>query len=155
MKVSEVMTTKVISIKKDDTILNAMKVMREKDVGFLIVEENKKALGVITDRDIVLALAKEISTNTNISKIMKKYVITVNLNEEISNASDVMGYMQVHRLVVTNDTDEIVGILSLTDLARHPLTEEVALETLIEISYSYPTKYLETDNILQTNAYIF
>lgn len=155
MKVSEVMTTKVISIKKDDTILNAMKVMKEKDVGFLIVEENKKALGVITDRDIVLALAKEISTNTNISKIMKKYVITVNLNEEISNASDVMGYMQVHRLVVTNDTDEIVGILSLTDLARHPLTEEVALETLIEISYSYPTKYLETDNILQTNAYIF
>ena len=155
MKVSEVMTTKVISIKKDDTILYAMKVMKEKDVGFLIVEENKKALGVITDRDIVLALAKEISTNTNISKIMKKYVITVNLNEEISNASDVMGYMQVHRLVVTNDLDEIVGILSLTDLARHPLTEEVALETLIEISYSYPTKYLETDNILQTNAYIF
>lgn len=155
MKVLEVMTAKVISIEKDNTILDAMKVMTDKDVGFLIIEENKKALGVITDRDIIISLSKEISSNTNISKIMKKYVITVNQNEDISKASDIMGYMQVRRLVVTNDDGEIVGVLSLTDLAMNTLTEEIALETMIEISYTYPTKNMESDNIFQTNAYIF
>ena len=155
MKVFEVMTTTVITINKDATILDAMKIMKDKEVGFLVIEDDKKAIGVITDRDIVLSLAKEISPNTNISKIMKKYVITVNLNEDVSNASDIMGYMQVKRLVVINENDDIVGVLSLTDLARCPLTEEIALETLIEISYTYPTKYLETDNLFQISAYIF
>lgn len=155
MKVFEVMTPIVITIKKDSTILNAMKIMKDKDVGFLIIEEDNKPIGVITDRDIVLTLAKEISPNTNISKVMKKYVITVNLNEDISNASDIMGYMQVRRLVVVNDSEDIVGILSLTDLARCPLTDEIALETMIEISYTYPTKKVENDKIYQTNAFIF
>lgn len=154
MKVYEVMTTNVISIKKDSTILDAIKKMKDKDVGFLIIEENKEALGIITDRDIVIALAKEISTNTNITKIMKKYVITVNQNEEIEKASDIMGYMQIKRLVATNDENKITGVLSISDILRYPFLEECALETIVEISYNYSTKNNEYDKTLQTNAFI-
>ena len=155
MKVSEVMTARVISIQKECSILDVMKLMKDKNVGFVVIEENKEAIGVITDRDIVLSLSKEISYHTSISKIMKKYVISINERIEISEACDIMGYMQVRRLVVVNDSNKIVGVLSLSDLAKCTLTEEMALETLIEISYDYPTKNFENDNLFQISAYIF
>ena len=155
MKVLEIMTARVISTKKESSILDVMKLMKDKNVGFVVIEEEKEAIGVITDRDIVLSLSKEISCNTNITKIMKKYVISINEKTPVDEASDIMGYMQVRRLVVVNDQNKIVGVLSLSDLAKCTSTEEIALETLIEISYDYPTRNFENDNIFQISAYIF
>ena len=155
MKVLDVMNKNVITIKKENTILETTKVMKDKNIGFLIIEEENEPIGIITDRDIVLALSKEISVNTQINKIMKKYVITIDETSDISIASDMMGYMQVRRLVVINKENKICGILSLTDLASCRETEELALETLIEISYNYPTKNDSVEDFLQISAYIF
>ena len=47
-----------------------------------------------------------------------------------------------------------MGILSTTDLLSNPLTENLALDTLIEISYNFPTKCEETEGLLQTNVFI-
>ena len=155
MKVRDVMKKDIITVTKETTILETMKVMRDKNIGFLIVEENNEAIGVITDRDIVLILSREVSTNTPILKVMKKYVISINLDEDISIASDMMGYMQVRRLVVVDNNNEVCGVLSLTDLATNTQTENLALETLIEISYNYPTKIDKAQDLLQVSAYIF
>lgn len=155
MKVKEVMSKGAITITKDETILDAMKVMRDKDIGFLIIAQDDEALGIITDRDIILALSKEISVNTNITKVMKKYVITVKESDELTTATDTMGYMQIKRLVVIDDDNKIKGVLSLSDLLRYPLAEDLALETMVEISYDYPTKNDQSDIIFQTSAYIF
>ena len=155
MKVRDVMKKDIITVTKETTILETMKVMRDKNIGFLIVEENNEAIGVITDRDIVLILSKEVSTNTPILKVMKKYVISINLDEDISIASDMMGYMQVRRLVVVDNNNDVCGVLSLTDLATNTQTENLALETLIEISYNYPTKIDKAQDLLQVSAYIF
>lgn len=155
MKVRDVMKKDIITVTKETTILETMKVMRDKNIGFLIVEENNEAIGVITDRDIVLILSKEVSTNTPILKVMKKYVISINLDEDISIASDMMGYMQVRRLVVVDNNNEVCGVLSLTDLATNTQTENLALETLIEISYNYPTKIDKAQDLLQVSTYIF
>ena len=154
MKVFEVMTKNVVTLKKDASVLEAMKLMKEKDIGIVVIEDDNEAIGVITDRDIIILLAREISTNTNITKVMKKYVITINGEEPIDRASDMMGYMQVRRLIVVNDTNKIIGILSITDLLRYPLLEEYALEALLEISYNYSTPNTNFDKELQTNAYI-
>lgn len=155
MKVLDVMKKNIIKVKKENSILEVIKIMKDKNIGFLIIEENDEAIGVITDRDITISMAKEISVNTRVEKIMKKYVITINKESDASTASDMMGYMQVRRLVVVDDNNKIAGVLSLTDLASNPETEELALETLIEISYNYPTKNDTSDNILQVSAYIF
>ena len=155
MKVLDVIKKNIIKVKKENSILEVIKIMKDKNIGFLIIEENDEAIGVITDRDIIISMAKEISVNTRVEKIMKKYVITINKESDASIASDMMGYMQVRRLVVVDDNNKIVGVLSLTDLASNPETEELALETLVEISYNYPTKNDTSDNILQVSAYIF
>lgn len=155
MKVNDVMTKDVITLKKDDTILDACKLMRDKDVGFLIIEENNEALGIITDRDIVLTLSKQLSLDTKITKVMKKYVISINEKDELAKATDMMGYMQVKRLVVVNDEGKIKGVLSISDLLRYPLSEDLAMDALIEISYNYPTNSEILNPIFQTSAYIF
>jgi CBS domain-containing protein len=154
MKLFEAMNKNVITVKKEVTILDVMRLMREKEIGFLIIEEDNEAVGVITDRDIVLSLSREISITTPINKIMKKYVITASEETELEKATDIMGYMQIRRLVVVNSENKIVGILSTTDLLSNPLTENLALDTLIEISYNFPTKCEETEGLLQTNVFI-
>ena len=85
---------------------------------------------------------------------MKIYVITASEETELEKATDIMGYMQIRRLVVVNNENKIVGILSTTDLLSNPLTENLALDTLIEISYNFPTKCEETEGLLQTNVFI-
>ena len=155
MKVIEVMSKNVVSVKKESSILDVMRLMREKNVGFVVIEEEDNPIGVITDRDIIISLSKELSVSTQIIKIMKKYVITIKDDKEISEASDLMGYMQVRRLVVVNESNKLVGVLSVTDLLKHQLTEEFALETMIEISYNFPTNSDEQTEIFKTNAYIF
>lgn len=154
MKVIDVMSSNVITVTKETSTLEVMKKMKEENVGFIVISEDEEAIGVITDRDIVLSLSKEIQTTTQIQKIMKKYVITIKSDTFVSEASDLMGYMQVRRLVVVDDNNKIIGVLSVTDLLKHQLTEEYALETMIEISYNYPTKSLNPDEIFKTNAYI-
>ena len=154
MKLFETMNKNVITVKKEVTILDVMRLMREKEIGFIIIEEDNEAVGVITDRDIVLSLSREITVTTPINKIMKKYVITASEETELEKATDIMGYMQIRRLVVVNNENKIVGILSTTDLLSNPLTENLALDTLIEISYNFPTKCEETEGLLQTNVFI-
>jgi CBS domain-containing protein len=154
MKLFEAMNKNVITVKKEVTILDVMRLMREKEIGFIIIEEDNEAVGVITDRDIVLSLSREITVTTPINKIMKKYVITASEETELEKATDIMGYMQIRRLVVVNNENKIVGILSTTDLLSNPLTENLALDTLIEISYNFPTKCEETEGLLQTNVFI-
>ena len=154
MKLFEAMNKNVITVKKEVTILDVMRLMREKEIGFIIIEEDNEAVGVITDRDIVLSLSRELSVTTPINKIMKKYVITASEETELEKATDIMGYMQIRRLVVVNSENKIVGILSTTDLLSNPLTENLALDTLIEISYNFPTKCEETEGLLQTNVFI-
>ena len=61
MKVLDVMNKNVITVSKENTILNVVKIMKELNVGFIIIAENNEAIGVITDRDITLSLTKEIS----------------------------------------------------------------------------------------------
>ena len=154
MKLFEAMNKNVITVKKEVTILDVMRLMREKEIGFIIIEEDNEAVGVITDRDIVLSLSRELSVTTPINKIMKKYVITASEETELEKATDIMSYMQIRRLVVVNNENKIVGILSTTDLLSNPLTENLALDTLIEISYNFPTKCEETEGLLQTNVFI-
>ena len=155
MKVSDIMSSNVVTVKKETSILDVMRLMRDKNIGFIVVSEDEKAIGVITDRDIIIQLSKEISNSTQILKIMKKYVITIDKNTDVKEASDLMGYMQVRRLVVIDDNNKIKGVLSVSDLLRYPLSEDLALETLIEISYNYPTQSDFVNSTFQTSAFIF
>ncbi|MFI3329286.1 MAG: CBS domain-containing protein [bacterium] len=149
MIVKDVMNRLVIYVNKENTILDVMKIMREYDLGFIVIADDKKPIGVITDRDIVLGLSFISKLTDKIEKIMKKNIITIDQYSDINDASDLLGNMQIKRLVVVNELNELCGVLSIADLARHVLLEDNALEALTEISYDFNPK---DDGLIQIDT---
>lgn len=155
MRVHEIMSNNVITISKDISILEAMNVMKINNISFLIISEENKILGCITEHDIFLNLTKELSTSTKIEKIMKKYVLTVNQNDDVIEASDLMARCLTTKLAVIDNERNLVGVLTLSDIAKNEFTEEYAFDTLIEISQLNSTRNLQFDKQEQISAFIF
>lgn len=155
MKVYEIMSNNVITINQNDTILDAMKLMKKHNISFLIITLEDKILGSISEHDIFINLTKELSTSTMIGKIMKKYVLTIDENDDVIEASDLMARCLTTKLAVINDKRNLVGILTLSDIAKNEITEEYALDTLIEISTINSTNYFDYDKKEQISAFIF
>ena len=132
-----------------------MKIMKNNNIDFLIIEENKRILGSILDKDIFIHLTKELSTSTKINKIMNKYVLTINENDDVIEACDLMGRCLSTKLAVVDNLRNLVGILTLSDIAQNEETEEYALDVLIEISCANSTKYNTFDINQEISAFIF
>ncbi len=145
MLVRDIMSRNTIYVSPNETVFYVMCLMRECDLGFIVIAENKNVLGVITDRDIVLSLSINIKYTDKICKIMKRNIVSINEYQHINDASDLLGNMQIKRLIVLNDSSELCGVLSICDIARNILLEDNALEALTEISYDYSTK---KDNLI-------
>lgn len=153
MKIYEIMQRNIHSVSPSSSIKETINLMKKENLGFVVISEDKLPVGVITDRDLLMVIGKEINMDTPIEKVMKKYVIFVNQNDDVSDASDIMGYLQVRRLVVVNDFGHLVGIISVADLVRNVYTEEYGYEAITEISYDFSTLNDTTDKLLQISAY--
>lgn len=120
-RVSEVMTKDVIhSVSSKASVEDAAKKMTQVRRGCLVIVEKGNLVGIVTERDIVRkAIAQGLSPQqTLVSEIMSKPVISVGPEALVSDAARVMGDNQIRRLPITKGT-EVVGILTVTDLARY------------------------------------
>ena len=118
MKVSEIMSTPIEEIMDNDTVIRAARKMRDLDVGVLPVKSEGNVLaGILTDRDIVIrAIAEELDPEkTLVSDIMTSGVISCPADQTADDAADVMADAKVRRLVVVDEEDNVVGIISLGD----------------------------------------
>ncbi|MCS4542297.1 MAG: CBS domain-containing protein [Euryarchaeota archaeon] len=118
LTVKDAMARGVITIKPSATIAEAAKVMNENDVGCLVVVENNRPVGIITDTDV---LARVVSKDLKPSKVKVKDVmstplVTVDPDSDISEAARVMERAHIRRLPVMKN-NRLVGFLSTTDLA--------------------------------------
>lgn len=117
MRVHDAMTTTVQTISPATTIRDAAKLMAEQDIGALPVVENKRIVGMLTDRDIaVRAAAAGLKADTPASKIMTCNVQCRQSVEELDQALDEMGEQKVRRMPVLSSDGEMVGMLSLGDI---------------------------------------
>lgn len=136
MKVRDLMTKSVISLKPQDTLIDAAKLMFEHNIGIIpIVDDNDYPLGVVTDRDIVIrGIAQNHHVKTHLEDIMTTNLITVYPDDSIAYATDLMGERQIRRLLVINDDGKLVGILALADISTTEENDEKAKEALSQIS---------------------
>ncbi|GAB5498674.1 MAG: hypothetical protein PsegKO_09850 [Pseudohongiellaceae bacterium] len=122
--VQEVMSTESRYIKHDTTIEQAAKLMSDIDSGFLPIsdEDERKLVGVITDRDIVVRAVAEGKKpgDTPVTDCKSDKVLYCYQNQPISEAVASMQKQQVWRLVVLdNDSDKnLTGIVSVGDIMR-------------------------------------
>ena len=153
MKVKELMTKKVITVKKNDSIITCANLMREHELGLLVVINDKREiLGVITDRDIVIRLVTQgDSLEKTVDEVMTHTSVVINKDEDISHAISKMGDYQLKRLPVNNDEEKLVGIVTLSDIAICKYTNPSVSEVYYEISLpnpqkEKPLKYLGADD---------
>jgi CBS domain-containing protein len=119
MNLSECMTEGVVVIKPEDTIAVAASVMADTEAGMLLVGEEDRLVGVVTDRDLVVrGLGAGKDADTPVRDVMSDGVKYCFEDEELSHVADNMAAIQVRRLAVLNRSKKLVGVVSLGDIAR-------------------------------------
>lgn len=121
--VSQIMQTNLIKVSPKTSVFEAAKLMDEENVGtVLVVGDQQKLLGMVTDRQIVIraiAHKRDLST-TNVDEIMTRWPMTIFPDTTCLEALDIMGDYGYRRLPVEKD-GKLVGIISISDLA--PIVE--------------------------------
>ena len=136
-QVKILMTTNVITIDAQKTVLEAAKLMHQQDVGDLVVVEGKIPKGIVTERDVVRRIvAQKKPFETKISEIMSSPLITIDEESSLRDAARKMVKYRIRRLPVMKQ-DALVGIIAASDFARH-LSEKTFSEEILAAMTRYP-----------------
>lgn len=127
MKIKEIMTKDIISCNINSSLKDAALLMLKYDIGFLPIKKNKKVIGCLTDRDIVIYnIANE---NNKIEDAMKSVLITIDENNNIVDAINLMKKFKIRRLIVKNGK-KLTGIISIADIINNFSKSEDITEML-------------------------
>lgn len=133
MKVRQLMTRELFTVPPTANLFDAALLMKEKGIGSVIIADGDKTKGIVTDRDISLAVAAELKDpkQTLCTDIIgNKMPVTILVDSDIDYALKVMNEENVRRLPVYEKT-KLVGMLSLADVAmelREEFTNFIGLE---------------------------
>ncbi|MGK5441133.1 CBS domain-containing protein [Micromonospora sp. URMC 105] len=118
-RVSDVMTKQVVYLSTETTLDEAARVMKEADIGDVVVTDGATLAGVLTDRDIVVRAVAERSdpSTTTIGSIITREVVMIEQHSTASEAASLMRERNIRRVLVCDNERKLVGIVSLGDLA--------------------------------------
>jgi CBS domain-containing protein len=134
MKVSEVMTRDVQTVRPDQPVKEAASFMLSADAGSIPVVDGERLIGMITDRDIaVRGVAKGYGPDTPVRELMTDEIICVRDDDDVDDIASKMSEAQVRRLPVIDDQERLCGIVSLGDLSRDA-SGDAAVEALEGVS---------------------
>jgi CBS domain-containing protein len=133
--VEEIMTTNPRTVNVDDTVLQAAQLMRDNDIGDVIVVEDGQVTGIVTDRDIVVRAVAEgrDSESTTVGEIATTEVQAIEPDASVDDTLRMMREHDIRRLPIVKN-GRPVGIVSLGDLA----VEREPDSTLADISAAAP-----------------
>ncbi|MEM5805314.1 MAG: CBS domain-containing protein [Candidatus Aenigmatarchaeota archaeon] len=110
------MRREVVTAKPNITLKEASKVMTSLKIGSLVITQNDKIIGILTGTDILKAIAENKDVDTTLAEeIMKKNVITIDADEKIETAANLMVENRIKKLPVV-DNGKLVGIVSASDI---------------------------------------
>jgi CBS domain-containing protein len=117
MNIREVMTSNPRSVSPHDSIQNAARIMRDEDAGAVPVVDNGRAVGIVTDRDIVVRVVAEGGQLSGpVRDIVTGGLVAASPDMSTREAAALMSEHQIRRLPVV-ENDRLVGIVSIGDLA--------------------------------------
>ncbi len=118
LKVGDVMTRKFVFVSPKTKVIDCLKIMSKKDIGSLLIVEDKKLRGITTSRDIITYLAKNIRIlQKEVKHIMKKNLITISPSKDISEAVELMEKKNVRKLPVVVKSS-VVGFITKKDILK-------------------------------------
>jgi CBS domain-containing protein len=117
MKFGTFFTKEVVTARPGDPLAKVAKLMEQHNVGTVVVAEEQRPVGIVTDRDLALAVcARGVSPDEHVQKVMTCPVSTMRANEGIYRATQHMMELAVRRLPVVDDIGRLAGLVSLDDL---------------------------------------
>ena len=138
--VRDVMTPNPQTVTQKDSIADVARIMKDQDTGIVPVVDGRKIIGMITDRDIVvrgIAEGKDIA-NASVSDVMTRQVRSVQEDTPINDVLQMMSSSEIRRVPVVNRNDEIVGIVSIGDIASDTNNDSKIGKALENISEAPP-----------------
>ena len=125
--------TGVISINPDAAVLDALKLLAEKDVGAVLVMEGTRLVGIFSERDYArkVALKGKSASDTPVSEIMTRQVVCVTPAQTNEDCMALMTQKRVRHLPVI-DNDRVQGVLSIGDLVKDMISEQQFIISQLE-----------------------
>jgi CBS domain-containing protein len=120
MNVSDIMTPQPSSCAPDTSVAAAARLMWEADCGILPVVDGGRVVGIVTDRDMYIALAtrNRLASELPVGEVATRPVITCRTDDDVHEALGLMQRALVRRLPVLDSQGALVGIISTDDLVR-------------------------------------
>ncbi|MDK2791010.1 MAG: hypothetical protein PWP15_1519 [Methanothermococcus sp.] len=126
MKVKEIMSPKIYKISEEESLYGAFKAMHEKGIKRVFVGDDDEINGVISYRDLV-----DVFVNRGLFELMDikvkdvalKEILKINENDDVKDAAQIMVHADVSALLVVNDKNKPVGVVSQTDILRTVVKE--------------------------------
>ena len=116
--VKDIMTRVLISVPPSTTVFQIAKMMEHGGIGAIIVKEGNVPKGIITDRDFAIKIAvNKYPLDTPVGKVASYPIQTINANELLLIAADIMCIKKIRKLVVVDD-GKVVGIITSTDIVN-------------------------------------
>jgi CBS domain-containing protein len=144
----DIMTPAPETIRPDEPLVDAARLMRDFDTGILpVVSEDENIEGVITDRDIaVRAVAEGLDIeDTAVSEVMTPEYHSLFEDQTVDEALELMQAQQVRRILVLDRQEKIAGIISLGDVSVRTSMDQESEDTLEEISVPKKQKSQDRD----------
>jgi len=135
MLIREVMSRNARTVGPEESLRSAAELMRLHDIGFLPVCHHGRLVGALTDRDLVTrGLAQGLGPGSAVEQVMSEQVVYAFDDEPVDEGLDRMEQEGVRRLLVLGRKMELLGVVSIDDLAAIPEAVPKVAETLAQVS---------------------
>jgi CBS domain-containing protein len=120
LKVRDIMSRNVVTVGADVSVADAARKMKESNVGSVVVLDKNAVQGIVTDRKIVTNVIAENRDpgKEKIGSITSRKLVTCTEDSDVHDALKTLGDNKIRRCPVINDRKELVGVLSVSDIAR-------------------------------------
>ncbi len=132
--VRDIMKRNVKTVRTDDSVHNAVVKMNKFRIGSVIVTNNGRPVGIITERNILMRIVEpRLDPGTVKAKnIMSSPLITIDSNAAVEEAALIMARKGIKKLPIV-EKDKVVGVISTSDIVRSSPTQLAILEELLRV----------------------
>ncbi|KUO80165.1 MAG: CBS domain-containing protein [Pyrobaculum sp.] len=117
LRVSDIMVKDVVTAKENDKIRDVAIRMYEKKIGsVVVVDDEGKPIGIVTERDLVYVVARALAPDTPVWMVMTEDPIVINENALVTEAMEKMRVQNIRHLPVVNAEGKLVGMISFRDI---------------------------------------
>ncbi|RJR15527.1 MAG: CBS domain-containing protein, partial [Nitrospiraceae bacterium] len=120
ISIKKILTSKVISVAPDTPLADAISLMEKNKISCLVVARNKKPVGILTERDLVVSLHLQTRLEgLSVKDLITGRLITANINIDIFEAMDILKTHGIRHLIITDSRGNLAGVITQSDIRNN------------------------------------